>query len=162
MKVVQFSPHPTILCIDRSIDIQVMGFFKELISIPMYVYPEKWVVMVVVQQVNDFGLVAKSSITEFQLIDQMSCICYSLDKLLIPNIYYICKKLHSSHQYLTNVQCWNRCNHGQNIHPKQKFILMNLLQMSCVITQDQKKSASSLRKKLSRFLVLNIKNLGSE
>ena len=40
----------------------------------------------------------------------------------------------SSHQYLTNVQCWNRHNHGQTIHPKQKFISMNLLQMSCVIT----------------------------
>ena len=39
-----------------------------------------------------------------------------------------------SHQYLTNVQCWNRHNYSQTIHPKQKFISMNLLQMSFVIT----------------------------
>ena len=50
------------------------------------------------------------------------------------------RKLHTPenykkfHQYLTNVQCWNRCNHGQTIHPRQKFISMNMLQMSCVIT----------------------------
>ena len=39
-----------------------------------------------------------------------------------------------SHQYLTNVQCCYRHNHGQTIHPKQKFISMNMLQTSCVET----------------------------
>ena len=35
---------------------------------------------------------------------------------------------------ITNVQFCNRHNHGQTIHPTEIFILMNLLQMPCVIT----------------------------
>ena len=50
------------------------------------------------------------------------------------------RKLHTpenykkSHQYLTNVQCWNRRNHGQTIHPTVIFISINFLQMPCEIT----------------------------
>ena len=40
----------------------------------------------------------------------------------------------TSHQYLTNVQSWNRLFGGETIHPTQKFTWMNLLQMPCVIT----------------------------
>ena len=40
----------------------------------------------------------------------------------------------SSHQYLTNVQSWDRLFGCETIHPTQKFTLMNLLQMPCVIT----------------------------
>ena len=39
-----------------------------------------------------------------------------------------------SSQYLTNVHCCNRCNHGQTIHPTEIFISMNLLQIHFVIT----------------------------
>ena len=38
------------------------------------------------------------------------------------------------HQYLTNVQCWNRRFGCETIHPTQKLTSMNLLHMSCVIT----------------------------
>ena len=62
---------------------------------------------------------------------------------------------------MTNVQCWNRLNHCQTIHPTEILISMNLLQMPCMITQDQNKSASNLQKKVGGFLVVNIKNLGS-
>ena len=41
---------------------------------------------------------------------------------------------HESHQYLTNVQYCNRRNHGQTIHPTQKFISIILLQMYFLVT----------------------------
>ena len=57
---------------------------------------------------------------------------------LISIILYLKKlkteRIHQSHQYLTNVQSWNRWFGRQTIHPTQKFTSMNLLQMSCVIT----------------------------
>ena len=46
-----------------------------------------------------------------------------------------------------NLGC-NREHHSQTIHPTENFNSMNLLQMFCVITGDQKKSASNLRKKI--------------
>ena len=52
-----------------------------------------------------------------------------------------------SHQYLTNVQCCNRHNHGQTIHPTEIFISMNLLQTPCMVLKDHKNPASNLRKK---------------
>ena len=63
-----------------------------------------------------------------------------------PSFYRSALFLHISHQYLTNVQCCNRRNHGQTIHPTDIFISMNLLQMPCVITWDQKN-----QKKMSLF-----------
>ena len=38
------------------------------------------------------------------------------------------------HEYLTNVQSWNRRFVCETIHPTQTFTSMNLLQMYCVIT----------------------------
>ena len=62
-----------------------------------------------------------------------------------------------SHQYLTNVQCcYKRFGH-QTIHPTQKFASMNLLQMPCVITWDQKKSVSILKKNEGVFSFKNWK-----
>ena len=55
-------------------------------------------------------------------------------------------QMQASHHYLTNVQCWNRHNHGQTIHPRQKFISRNLLQMSC-IAWDQKNQPPASQKK---------------
>ena len=56
-------------------------------------------------------------------------------------------QMQASHHYLTNVQCWNRHNHGQTIHPRQKFISRNLLQMSCMITWDQENQPPASQKK---------------
>ena len=42
-------------------------------------------------------------------------------------------------------------NHGQTIHSTENFILLNLLQMSCVITWDQKKSVSISEKRMRSF-----------
>ena len=47
---------------------------------------------------------------------------------------FLPKNCTKSHQHLTNVQCCNRHNHGQTIHPTEIFISMTLLQMSCMIT----------------------------
>ena len=55
---------------------------------------------------------------------------------------FLPKNCTKSHQYLINVQCCNRRNHGQTIRPTEIFISMNLLQMPCVI----KRSASSSEK----------------
>ena len=57
---------------------------------------------------------------------------FAIDHRAIGLAPYLGGKL--SHQYLTNVQCWNRRNHSQTKHPKEIFISMNLLQMPCVIT----------------------------
>ena len=66
----------------------------------------------------------------------------------------------ASHQYLTNVQCWNRCNHGQTMHPKQKCISMNFLIISCVLTCNKKISLLT-QKEWSHLLVLDNKNFDS-
>ena len=42
--------------------------------------------------------------------------------------------LAASHQYLTNVQSCYRQFSSKTIHPTQKFTLMTLLQMPCMIT----------------------------
>ena len=64
-------------------------------------------------------------------------------------------------QYLKNVQCRNRQNHCQTIQPTDIFISMNLLQMPCVKTWDQKNQPLTSEKNEVFFKVLNIKNLGS-
>ena len=48
--------------------------------------------------------------------------------------------------------CWNSQHHAQTLHPTENFILMNFLQMPCVIyNMGSKKSASNLRKKMKSF-----------
>ena len=66
--------------------------------------------------------------------------------------------LSQSHQYLINVQFWNRRNHGLTIHSKQKFIsyIANVLQDNIGL----KKISLPAQKKWGSSLVLNIKNLG--
>ena len=54
---------------------------------------------------------------------------------------------YESHQYLTNVQCCFRCNHGQTIHPTQKFYFNEFVANALRDNIGSKKSASGLRKK---------------
>jgi len=63
------------------------------------------------------------------------------------------------HQYLTNVQCWNRRFGSETIPPTQEFNQINLFQVTCVIKRT-KKSASNLRKKEAFFLFSNVKKFG--
>ena len=45
--------------------------------------------------------------------------------------------------------CWNSQHHIQTIHPTENFISINLLQLFCVITWDQKNQSSKTRPFLS-------------
>ena len=47
--------------------------------------------------------------------------------------------------------CWNSQHHAQTIHSTEKFISINLLQMFCVITWDQKKQPPSSEKNEAIF-----------
>ena len=42
---------------------------------------------------------------------------------------------------------WNSQHHGQTIHPTENLVSMNLLQISCVITWNQKKISLQPQKK---------------
>ena len=70
----------------------------------------------------------------FFWICQMVNMQQPLEKKWILNDARLDRGPSLSHQYLTNVQSCYRRFGRETIHPTKKFILMNLLQIPCVIT----------------------------